>query len=241
MMQPFPSNCPKCGAAAAGAANYCVTCGSQLSAACPDCGAANRPDSLFCHACGSALTVQAAPAPRPAAVSCPRCNSVNEAGTTFCYSCGLPMEEFGGVSRRAVAAEGTPAGFWIRLLAWLIDASVLVSFQLLMLTLLPTTSIESYYSDDSVWVQADTIMTIVGALYYTIGVSVFATTVGKRVLGLYVLRRDGSKVSGLRAFGRHLASGISALALGLGYVMIGFSNDKRGLHDHICDTVVVKR
>ena len=241
MMQRSISNCPNCGTAAEGAANFCVRCGGRLPTGCPSCGASNQHDSLFCHSCGSALAVSAPPRPRPAAVSCPRCNSVNEAGTTFCYSCGLPLEEFGGVSSRGIVAEGTPAGFWIRLLAWLIDASVLVSFQLLMLTLLPTTSIESYYSDDSVWVQADTIMTIVGALYYTIGVSVFATTVGKRVLGLYVLRRDGSKVSGLRAFGRHLASGISALALGLGYVMIGFSNDKRGLHDHICDTVVVKR
>ncbi len=137
--------------------------------------------------------------------------------------------------------EGTPAGFWIRLLAWLIDAIVLVIVQLILLTLMPGTSIEAYYSSDALWTAADSIMTIVGAIYYTVGVSVFSTTVGKRSLGLYVLRPDGSKVSGLRALGRHVASGLSALLLFIGYLMIAFSSDKRGLHDHICDTVVVRK
>ena len=136
---------------------------------------------------------------------------------------------------------GTPAGFWIRLLAWLIDSIVLVIVQLILLTLMPGTSIEAYYTSDTFWTTADSLMTIVSAIYYTIGVSVFSTTVGKRTLGLYVVRLDGTKVSGLRAFGRHLASGLSALLLFIGYLMIAFSSDKRGLHDHICDTVVVRR
>ena len=235
------NNCTNCGAPVEGAANYCVRCGSRLASDCPNCGAANQPDSRFCHYCGYVLLESAQPVQQPAAVLCPRCRSTNDPGTTFCYSCGLPLDEFGAVPRRAMAASGVPAGFWIRLLAWLIDTALLVGVHLILLTAMPGISIESYYSDDSFWTAADSVMAIVGAVYYTVGVSVFSTTVGKRVLGLYVLRRDGAKISVPRAFGRHLASGLSVLLLGIGYLMIGFSSDKRGLHDHICDTVVVKR
>ena len=211
-----------------------------MPAACPNCGAANLAENRYCHACGTRLGEPSSPA-APLLLSCPRCQASNEVGTTFCYSCGYPLEESRAAQSGMARAEGVPAGFWIRLLAWLIDSVLLVSFQLLLLTLLPGTSIESYYSDDSFWTWADTVMTIVGAAYYTIGVSVYSTTVGKRMLGLYVLRRDGTRVGGLRAFGRHLASGLSAVLLFVGYLMIGVSSDKRGLHDHICDTVVVRR
>ena len=235
------SNCPNCGAAAEGAANYCVRCGSRLASGCPNCGAANQPDSQYCHACGSALTAPGPSPSRPASVACPRCSSVNEPGTTFCYSCGLPLDEFGGAAPQAANAVGRPAGFWIRLLAWVMDTAILAGVQLILLTVLPGTSIESYYTDETFWTTPDSLMAIVGALYYTVGVSAFSTTPGKRALGIYVLRVDGKKVGFLRAFCRFLASDLSGLILGIGYLMIGFSRDKRGLHDHICDTVVVKR
>ena len=234
------SNCPNCGAASDGAANYCVRCGSRLGAGCPSCGVINRADSLYCHACGSALAT-ATPSPTPASIACPRCGSANVPGATFCYSCGLPLEEFGGLPGPTVVAVGVPAGFWIRLLAWFIDTVVLAGVHLILLTIMPGTSIELYYADESLWTTADSIMIILSAAYYTVGVSVFSTTLGKRAVGLYVLRRDGTRVSGLRAFARHVASGISALLLFIGYLMIGFSQDKRGLHDHICDTVVVRK
>ena len=240
------SNCPNCGKTAEGSANFCVSCGTRLPLTCSSCGSLNEADSRFCHSCGSGLGAPAAiVAAPPASLSCPRCHAVNDARTTFCYSCGLPLEEFGGAGARAAVAAvgdlGKPAGFWIRLLAWFIDTVVMVIVHLALLTALPGTSIEAYYSSDAFWTRADSIMAIVGAVYYTAGVSVFSTTIGKRALGLYVLRVDGTKVSGLRALGRHVASGISAIILGIGYLMIAFSSDKRGLHDHICDTVVVKR
>ena len=238
-------NCPSCGASAEGEANYCVSCGNRLPVVCSNCGADNLVESRFCHSCGSELGSAEAASPPPPFVVCPRCNSINDDRTTFCYSCGLPLDEFGAGAARptvvAVAAGGTPAGFWIRLAAWFIDSVILVMVHLALLVILPGISIEAYYTDDALWTRADTIMALVGAAYYTVGVSVFSTTLGKRALGLYVLRRDGRKVNGLRALGRHLASGVSMLILGVGYLMIAFSNDKRALHDHICDTVVVRR
>lgn len=211
-----------------------------MPAACPNCGAANQTGSRYCHACGARLGEPSGLSASPP-LPCPRCHASNEAATTFCYSCGYPLEERGAAHSGMDRVEGVPAGFWIRLLAWLIDSVLLVFFQLLLLTLVPGTSIESYYSADSLWTWPDTVMSVIGAAYYTVGVSVYSTTVGKRILGLYVLRRDGTKVSGLRALVRHLTSWLSAVLLFVGYLMIGLSRDKRGLHDHICDTVVVKR
>ena len=69
----------------------------------------------------------------------------------------------------------------------------------------------------------------------------FSTTVGKRVFGLYVQRPDGSRVGLLRALARHFAEYASFLLFCIGYIMIGLSANKRGLHDLICGTVVVKR
>ena len=238
-------NCPNCYGQVDATANYCVHCGNRMPVACSNCGAANQAESLYCHACGSgigsAIPAEAAPASPPPPATCPRCHASNQPGTTFCYSCGYPLEELRTALPRPAGVDGTPAGFWIRLLAWLIDTVLLVALQLVLLTLPPGVSIESYFSEDSFGTWPDAMMTIASAVYYTVGVSVFSTTVGKRAFGLYVLRSDGSRVSGLRAFCRHLASDLSFLLLGIGYLVIVFNRDKRGLHDYICDTVVIKR
>ena len=93
----------------------------------------------------------------------------------------------------------------------------------------------------AIWTGVDTLFLFVGALYDIIGWTVWSTTIGKRIFGLYVLRPDGSKLGLGRAFARWLAVGLSALLLGIGFLMIAFRRDKRGLHDLICDTMVVKR
>ena len=240
------TTCPNCSASADADANFCVSCGRRLPVACPGCGAANLPDSSYCHYCGQRLDpwTQEPTLPLTVPVSCPRCRSLNEHVATFCYSCGLPLEEFGGGRAgpaTAPGAIGTPAGFWIRLLAWAIDSVVLLGMQFGLLAVLPGTSIAEYYADNALWSRVDTLMVLVGAAYYTVAVAAFSTTFGKRALGLYVLRPDGSRIGGLRAFARYLAGGLSGILLGIGYLMIGFNSDKRGLHDHICDTVVVKR
>lgn len=58
------------------------------------------------------------------------------------------------------------------------------------------------------WV--DLLGVLLAGLYYTIGVSVWATTVGNRLLGLRVLRPDGRKAGVGRAMSRYLAGFLSA-------------------------------
>jgi uncharacterized RDD family membrane protein YckC len=57
---------------------------------------------------------------------------------------------------------------------------------------------------------------------------------------LKVVMAEGDRVSYARAIGRHFAKYISGLILCIGYIMIGFDEQKRALHDRICDTRVIK-
>ena len=68
----------------------------------------------------------------------------------------------------------------------------------------------------------------------------FDATPGKMALGVKVLRSDGSKLTAGRIVGRYFAAGLSALTLFIGYIMAGFDEEGRSMHDRICDTRVVK-
>ena len=130
------------------------------------------------------------------------------------------------------------AGFWVRFCAAAIDAIiVMIAFGAVDAVLFPQDPLpfDPDYSQSSF----DLVWFIFNLLYYSVGVSVWSTTIGKRALGLYVLRSDGSQVGFLRAVGRWLSYILSALILFIGFFMIGLRQDKRGLHDLICDTVVV--
>jgi uncharacterized RDD family membrane protein YckC len=80
-----------------------------------------------------------------------------------------------------------------------------------------------------------------GALYFTVAVSGWGTTLGKRLFGLYVIRMDGSRVGSARALARYLLYLLSAVIFFVGFIMAGPRRDKRALHDLVCDTRVVKR
>ncbi len=177
--------------------------------------------------------------PSDFAVTCPRCHRVSEPGALFCFSCGLPLDDVPAAVDPLTTYAGTPAGFWVRLVAWLIDFIILGIVQGILIAIWP--GLFEYFSSDSYGHPVDLLIFVVDTLYFTIGVAVWSTTIGKRALGLYVLRPDGSKVGGGRAMARYFAGILSALLIGIGYLMIGLRSDKRGLHDLICDTVVVRK
>lgn len=68
-----------------------------------------------------------------------------------------------------------------------------------------------------------------------------AATPGKMLIGIKVVRSDGKTISFLRAVARYFATIPSAIILGIGYLMAGFTDRKQALHDMICDTVVVDK
>ena len=66
-------------------------------------------------------------------------------------------------------------------------------------------------------------------------------TFGKSALGLVVTTMQGERLSFGRAAGRYLGKILSGLILGIGYVMIGFTDKKQGLHDLVASTLVLKK
>ncbi len=184
--------------------------------------------------------LQPAEASAVAAVSCPRCHRISEPGSLFCFSCGLPLDDAAPepVDYPVLGARH-PAGFWSRFAAWLIDWIILIILDIGIIAVWP--GFDEYFAvgADLHWV--DLLGVLVAGIYYTVGVSVWATTVGKRLLGLRVLRPDGSKAGVGRAISRYLAGFLSAALLGIGYLLIALRRDKRGLHDLICGTVVTRR
>lgn len=59
-------------------------------------------------------------------------------------------------------------------------------------------------------------------------------------LGLIVTDANGGRISFLRALGRYFAKILSGMILLIGYIMVGFTEKKQGLHDILASTLVVK-
>lgn len=66
-------------------------------------------------------------------------------------------------------------------------------------------------------------------------------TLGKMAIGIKVVRSDGEAISFARGIGRYFAFLLSSLILGIGLLMAAFTERKQGLHDMICDTLVVDK
>ena len=64
-------------------------------------------------------------------------------------------------------------------------------------------------------------------------------TLGMTLLGLRVVRDDGSGLDGKHAIVRVLAFPLSILTLGIGFLLILLRRDRCALHDLIADTAVV--
>lgn len=219
---------------------------------CPSCQSAYTLGSRFCATCGTSLLNPAASdqtssqtTTASGLIACPRCQSSNQPDSTYCYSRGFPQE--GAIHaaeikfpRISAYAQARPGGFWIRLVAYFIDGILLFIIFSVFWALDSGGSFSAYW-DTNGFETADLVSLIFNGFYYTVGVAIWATTIGKKALGLRLVRTDGSKVGPGRALARYLAYFVSAITLGIGYLMVAFRQDKRGLHDLICDTVVIQR
>ncbi len=81
----------------------------------------------------------------------------------------------------------------------------------------------------------------IAAAYTTFFLGKYGATPGKMALGLKVVTSDEGEISYARALGRHFAEWLSGLILMIGYLMSIWDDEKRTLHDRICDTRVIKK
>jgi uncharacterized RDD family membrane protein YckC len=80
---------------------------------------------------------------------------------------------------------------------------------------------------------------VAAPLYWAFLTSWMGQTIGKRTMGLLVMRDDGRRLGFFRALARFLFYFVSMLTLGLGFLWILFDRGRRGFHDHLADTCVV--
>jgi len=71
--------------------------------------------------------------------------------------------------------------------------------------------------------------------------SKYHATVGKIVMGIKVVNKNNQPLDFSKALLRNLSKILSAIIMGIGYIMIIFDDRKQGLHDKIADTFVVKQ
>ncbi|RFU71049.1 RDD family protein [Peribacillus saganii] len=126
-----------------------------------------------------------------------------------------------------------PAGFWIRLGSIVIDGLLFLPIYLIFLFM--------GVSDTN----TELVVNSINFLYFLIVPVLWAGfTVGKRAVGIRIVRIDGGKVTIWTTVKRYiLASLIYVVTLGLGVLvsafMIGLRQDKRSIHDFVAGTEIV--
>jgi uncharacterized RDD family membrane protein YckC len=140
-------------------------------------------------------------------------------------------------------------GFWIRVAAYLIDSVIMMIAQFAIfavfgISMSAATSLDPAESEvfaTAGGLTAYAIIFIGGILYFAIMESSSKQgTLGKMALGLIVTDVNGNRISFLRALGRWFAKILSSLIMAIGFIMVAFTENKQGLHDMICSTVVLK-
>jgi uncharacterized RDD family membrane protein YckC len=204
-------------------------------------------------------------------IFCSKCGAQNPATSQFCQSCGLTLSSGLAPSQAAaparayaaappvayVAAPAVPyGGFWIRLLAHLLDHVILsaVAAPLFFIMVLPSIIRIAHEAEQNQEPSPEMIVAIVSSIFVYIALafvgqwlyealltsSSWQGTIGKRVLRLKVVDEAGNRIGFGRATGRFFAKILSSMFFCIGFIMIGFTERKTGLHDMLAGTKVLR-
>jgi uncharacterized RDD family membrane protein YckC len=137
-------------------------------------------------------------------------------------------------------------GFWIRVAATFIDSIVVSIAQYAVYIPVILVVFRNAGSEEDAWqVIAAQLAMALFSIVLTAGYEIwmvgrYGATLGKMACRLRVVAPDGSRISYARATGRHFAKYISYFTMYIGFIIAGFDREKRGLHDMICNTRIVK-
>ena len=178
---------------------------------------------------------------------CGRCGTQNSADSQFCIHCGGSLSPLPPPPQPVVAAPTRYAGFWIRVIAAIIDGVlvqvVVFPVSLILGMVIGVTGIATHSTGPGLQVFSSGIGglfgLVAGWLYGAMmESSKHQATVGKMVFGMKVTNLQGQRLSFGLATGRHFAKILSGLIFCIGFIMVGFSEKKQGLHDMIVGTYV---
>ena len=201
---------------------------------CNKCGAQNAAGSQFCSRCGASTAPASGAFPAP------------PSSPNFAPAYPAPVAPYAVVAPAAAVGYG---GFWIRVVAAIIDAIILrvvvapismifggVGLAGSMMGRVPHIPLALLGGGVTL------IFLFFGSWLYEAFMesSSYQATLGKMILGMKVTDLNGNRISFERATGRHFAKWLSAMILGIGYIMVGFTERKQGLHDLLAGTLVLR-
>jgi uncharacterized RDD family membrane protein YckC len=118
-------------------------------------------------------------------------------------------------------------GFWIRFAAYIIDAIILFIVNIVLALI--------------VGGAASTVLGLAVGFAYLVGFwTAQGATPGMMALGVKITTVGGEPIDFGKALLRYIGYWVSGITLGIGFLMIAFTRQKRGLHDYIAGTVVIK-
>ena len=131
------------------------------------------------------------------------------------------------------------ASFWMRFVAYLIDMIVIYSIASLLNTF--SFGLLNKQLDFPILGEESLSYVIVMFAYFISMTYFFSQTLGKMIMKIKVETNKGDKLSFTDVIYRELVGRLLTIFLAnLPYLAIAFTNKKKGLHDFIADTVVVK-
>ncbi|MSQ07408.1 MAG: RDD family protein [Dehalococcoidia bacterium] len=216
---------------------------------CLNCGVNTPSGGNFCPQCGfrlahreisAATSAEAQPVATPAPAShselpCSACGRLNPRFAPECGGCGSsltsgvalppPVAGFSSLEMALVGEEYM--GFWIRVAASLIDLVISVAAIAGLLLFLDG--------------GGPVLVYFLATGHNVVFVGLRGQTVGKMILGLQVVDRQGKPPSFWRILLRELGGKTVSGAFFLGYLWVGWHREKRGWHDSIAGTYVVRK
>jgi uncharacterized RDD family membrane protein YckC len=145
-----------------------------------------------------------------------------------------PQPAAGPIAQEAIAY----AGFWRRLLAYLIDATFLFGIEF---TLASAVYLLAPGNLQAIANVAPVSGAIWWAYFAVLESSPARGTLGKMALSIYVGDLHGDPVTFRRAVLRNFLKTLSSLLLGMGWILAAFTPRKQALHDLLSGTLVLRR
>jgi uncharacterized RDD family membrane protein YckC len=199
---------------------------------------------------------------------CSKCGSTIPENAGFCTACGQQAfsTAVAPIARSYSPVSAAPriptlpyAGFWLRVVAHLIDSilggivfSILLLLGFALVGIGHLRNLVQGIDNPDEFFTPEIIATalVLGAIsivtmwiYYAwMESSPYQGTLGKMALGLIVTDLEGRRITFARASARYFSKIITGLIpFGIGYMMAGFTEKKQALHDIIAACLVLRK
>jgi uncharacterized RDD family membrane protein YckC len=210
--------------------------GLRLASASPSTTVAS-PNEAVCSECGGVFNTQ---------------DMVQHGNLRVCAQCKPILLQKLAEGAKLKSSPLIYAGFWIRFAAIFIDGIILAAVNTAIRLAAGLGFYQSFGAGlggprtvtgmiSGTQIALYFIQMLLGVSYEVLLIGAYGATLGKMACRIKVVVADGSKVSYLRALGRYFAKLLSWFICGIGYIMAGFDEEKRALHDRICNTRVVMK